>query len=448
MKKALTVLVIFVLVIVGLGYLVLRPASQAKGRVLTIISPHTEGIREEFGRAFSQWHLEHFAEPAALEWLDQGGAADDLRYVRSQFAATPDGIPIDIFWGGGIEPYLQLAKEGLLQPCPLSEEHLQAIPREVGGFPMLDEAHRWYGAALSGFGIIYNKKRLRELQHPVPKTWEDLGTPRLLGEVGSADPRHSGATHACYEIILQAYGWEKGFEVVTRMAANVKAYLGSSGEVPKHVSLSDIACGLAIDFYAWAQIAHDGKDKIGYVLPQGLTVVNPDAIAVLKGTREPELARRFIQFVMTEPGQRLWVLPKGAEGGPQVYELNRIPALPQVFKKYREQSRITFDPDEFRSSFTYDPAKGSLRYAALNDLLGALVIDTHSELTAAWTAVIKADKVDGLSGRLGKPPLSEEELLRLARDQWKDPVFRNRQIAAWRAFAQAKYGAIASELSR
>ena len=447
MKRALIVVAVYLLAMIGLGiYLALR-SSQAEGLTLTIISPHPEGIREEFNRAFSEWHEARFGEPATLVWVDQGGTAQDLRYIRSQFSQNPDGIDIDLFWGGGIEPYLQLADAGLLEPCPLPKEQLHAIPREFAGFPMYDKDFRWYGAALSGFGIIYNKKRFRELGHPLPKTWEDLGDPALFGEVGSGDPTQSGAAHACYEIMLQAHGWQKGFEVLTRMGGNIKAYMNSSSEVPERVSSGDIACGMAIDFYAWARIARDGKGKIGFVLPQGLTVVNPDAIAILKGAGNPELAQRFISFVMTEPGQRLWVLPKGAADGPQKYELNRIPAVPAVYKKYKNVTRITFDPTTFRSGFRYDSEKASLRYAAINDLLNALLIETHDELTAAWKAVVKAGRVDAFSGPLGEPPISEEELLRYARDKWNAPVFRQRKIADWKLFAQKKYRRIAAEVS-
>ncbi len=411
-------------------------------RVLTIISPHTEGIRVEFARAFKEWHEKRTGRQVEVEWLDLGGTSDDVRYVRSEFRRSPAGIGIDIFWGGGIEPYMEFAKAGYLVPYKLPEEVLEALPREVAGIPLYDSGHRWYGAALSGFGIVYNRSWLKKLKLEPPQTWEDLCKPALVGEVSSADPRHSGSAHACYEIILQAYGWEKGFEVITLMSANVKSFTQAASEVPKMVSLGEVSCGLAIDFYAWAQIAKDGKEKIGFTIPVGVTVINPDAIAILKGAPQRKLAEEFVTFVMSEEGQKLWILPKGAPGGPRAYELNRIPASAGLLRKYAKLSRVTFDPTGFTASFEYDSGKATLRQTALNDLIGAVLIDTHRELRAAWEAVIGRGLPEEEVRRLATPPVGEDELLRLAGKDWKNPVLRNRKISQWTRAAKKKYESI------
>src|SRR5207245_748284 len=76
---------------------------------LIIISPHNEAIRYEFARGFEQWHRHRFGQSVTVEWRDVGGTTDALRFVQSEFAAKPDGIGIDIFFGGGSEPFLLLA---------------------------------------------------------------------------------------------------------------------------------------------------------------------------------------------------------------------------------------------------------------------------------------------------------------------------------------------------
>src|SRR5207249_1438463 len=74
---------------------------------LILISPHNEAIRYEFGRGIDEWHRKRFGEGAAVEWRDAGGTADALRFVQSEFVAKPDGIGIDIFFGGDSEAFLQ-----------------------------------------------------------------------------------------------------------------------------------------------------------------------------------------------------------------------------------------------------------------------------------------------------------------------------------------------------
>src|SRR4030095_6694934 len=53
-----------------------------------------------------------------------------------------------------------------------------------------------------------------------------------------------------------------------------------------------------IDFYAWAQVNEAGADKIGFVMPDNLTVINPDGIAILKGAPNPSVAEAFGSFVI------------------------------------------------------------------------------------------------------------------------------------------------------
>ena len=170
------------------------PSADAQGAALPIqelvlISPHWEGIREEFGRAFSEWTTENYGHRTNLEWLDVGGTSDAVRYVRSEFKRSPEGIGIDLFFGGGVDPFLQLAKEGLLSPCSVQEEILRAIPKEFAGIEVYDAQGHWYGACLAGFGIIYNKPVLQYLRLPEPQTWEDLAKPDYCTWVGSGDPR-------------------------------------------------------------------------------------------------------------------------------------------------------------------------------------------------------------------------------------------------------------------
>jgi ABC-type Fe3+ transport system substrate-binding protein len=309
--------------------------------------------------------------------------------------------------------------------------------------PVYDPEFRWYGTAMSGFGIIFNKRRLSELKLPEPQTWADLAKPEFFNQLATADPRNSGSALQAYEIILQAYGWEKGFRVLTEFSGNVKTYTRAASDVPKLVSLAEAAAGPAIDFYAWAQIAADGSEKIGYVLPQKLTVFNPDAIAILKGAPHLELARAFVRFVLSEEGQRLWILPKGSADGPRYKDLDRIPVLPRVLEVYRARSLVPLELNQLQAGFPYDADKGAARRDALKDLLGTQFIDTHGELRRAWGALIQAGLPEMGVAELCRPPVTEAELTELSQKRWSDALFRNETITRWTNFALQKYQVLA-----
>ena len=74
-------------------------------------------------------------------------------------------------------------------------------------------------------------------------------------------------------------------------------------------SRGQVIYGLAIDFYAYGQIAVVGADKIKYVVPADGAVVTADPIAILKGAPNLPVAEKFLEFVLSEDAQKLWMLP-------------------------------------------------------------------------------------------------------------------------------------------
>lgn len=407
---------------------------------LVLISPHWEGIRYEFERAFKARYLNETGRRVELDWMDVGGSSETLRYIESEYRNKPQGIGIDIFFGGGYEPYLALKKARLLETYVLPEALLEKIPRSLAGVPLYDPEYTWYGATVAGFGIVYNKVVLELAKLPLINTWEDLASPRVFGWVGSSDPRKSGSVHMVYEIILQAYGWEKGWRIITGLGANVRSFTNSASQTPKDVALGEVAYGLAIDFYAWAQVKEAGADKIGFVMPDNLTIITPDAIGILKGAPNREVAEAFIRFVMSEEGQKLWLLAEKTPGGPQRFQLNRFSVLPSLYALPQENTAVKLNPFSWRSDFTFDPKLSTERWSIVNDLIGALVIDQKSLLTRAWKAALDKGALSEQEWqRLAAMPVSGDEALAMARTKWRDPEFRNQKLNEWTHFARSKY---------
>ncbi|MGZ9257649.1 MAG: extracellular solute-binding protein, partial [Candidatus Binatia bacterium] len=249
-----------------------------------------------------------------------------------------------------------------------------------------------------------------------------------------------GSVHMVYEIILQAYGWEKGWKIITALGANVRSFTNSASQIPKDVAIGEVAYGLAIDFYAWAQVKEAGADKIGFVMPNNLTIITPDAIGILKGAPNPEVAKAFIRFVMSEAGQKLWLLVAKAAGGPQRFQLNRFSVLPSLYELSPQLMAVKLNPFSWPSDFAFDPELGAERWSIVNDLMGALVIDPKHLLTRAWKQAIDNG---GLSDqewqRLAAMPISEADALTFARTKWKDAEFRNQRLNEWIHFARSKY---------
>ena len=423
---------------------VLRVDAFAQDELI-IISPHPEGIEMAFGKNFEAWYEVETGRTVETDWRDVGGTSSNYRFIESEFKRVPAGIGIDIFFGGGTDNYLRLSNRGWLHAYKLPETQLAAMMQSFQGIPLYDAEHQWYGAALSSFGIMYNEELRELLELPKAAAWRDLGNLELLGRIGAADPRESGSAHMVYEIILQTLGWEDGFALLTKMGGNVRGFSAGANAIPTDVVAGQVIYGLAIDFYAYGQIAVVGADKIKYVVPADGGVVTADPIAILKGAPNLPVAEKFLEFVLSEDAQKLWMLrdtdPEGPEwkGG-----LNRASVLPALYDTLGERCTV---PNPFAmegAPFQYDSDKGGSRWNIVNDLFGVLIIDSHKDLVNAWKAIRKCKdpaKRDAAIAVLTEMPITEAAAMELGADPWKDPTIRNEKIKEWGQFAKEKFKA-------
>src|SRR5689334_21237284 len=115
--------------------------------------------------------------------------------------------------------------------------------------------------------------------------------------------------------MLQGYGREttgdklSGWELITQITGNVREYHKASSDTAKEGMLGETAYALAIDFYALTQVAGAGPENVALILARDLTVVNADGACILKGAPNETIAQHFLNFMLSEDGQKLWMLP-------------------------------------------------------------------------------------------------------------------------------------------
>jgi len=306
-----------------------------------------------------------------------------------------------------------------------------------------DANFHWFGAALSSFGILQNTFVQRTVGLPTVTRWSELANPKLLGWVGVGDPRNSSTMNVMFEAFLQAYGWDKAWAILAQIGGNARGFDRSSSSTAKDVTLGETAYAFAIDFYGASQIGVAGRSNMVFTLPSDFTAINADGICILKGAQNLLTAQRFIDFVLSEPGQKLWFLPRGHPDGPRKHSLERSTIRPDFYKRFAGVSHIEFSPFDLKMSFVYNAKLGQDRREVVAALVGALLVDTHSELKAAWRAIIARKLPPADLAELGRMPLSEAEALALAKGEWKDPALRNRKKIEWQNWARAKYRRLA-----
>jgi ABC-type Fe3+ transport system substrate-binding protein len=434
MMKRYRFLILFVIVLVT--PFVLRTATGTRSASpggdalrLVIVTPHVEGIRREFADGFSHWHEQTYGPAVVIDYRMYGGASEIVRYLRAEEPRFQQlgTYNIDLVWGGGDFLFEeQLERGGYLQPVRLSANVMRrAFPaRTFNGINLYDESDppHWFGAALSAFGIIYNKDVLAHLGAPEPGRWDDLADPKLAGWFVAADPTRSASARQVFMLIVeramldaqqtgrsQDEGWTRGMGLVRLICSNARYFTDASSSVPNVVSSGDAAAGMAIDFYGRAQVNAVGEHRLGYVEPNMATALNADPIAVLKGAPNRELAVRFIEFVLSEPGQRLWNTRAGALGGPRTTSLRRLPIMPSVYESPRD---FTDRVNPFDASFAFASSNERKRtFPILGELIEVSCINLLEELRDTRAAILASSRRAELEARLGAFPFDQQEAL-------------------------------------
>lgn len=438
-----TVIAVLLALIIGVPFALTAgrsaDAAPADARRLIIITPHVPQIRAEFGHAFARWHLREYGEPAAIDWRTPGGTSEIRGQLNAMFTSAvknlvsrgllgidaPDDVRLpagtleyDLFFGGGsfdhgqvAEPMAVAVKTGdgatavvrIRQSVPLglTQDELDALfgRNAIGPQFLYDPGQRWIGTALSSFGIVYNREVFGRLGLPEPTTFDDLTDPRLVGWVALADPRQSGSVTTTFDSILGNQGWERGWRTLRAMCGTTRYFTNSSTKPPIDVSMGEAAAGLAIDFYGRGQaqvIAETGGgDRVGYADPVGAVYVDADPVSILNGGPDPELARRFVRFCLTDEAQALWQFragdpsnPTGPDGrpmGPERHELRRMPIRRAMFEQHFDHFIDKVNPFEIVSD-TENPGWRT----GVQMMMGAFGVDLADECRAAYAALDRA----------------------------------------------------------
>ncbi len=435
------IIVLLLVIVAGVPVVLsmMMEQREQRSKLLIVMTPHNEQIRYEFARAFNAWRAARGQEPVEFRWITTGGTSDLVMQLESVMTAaarrgTLDRGEYDLFFGGGAFEHNRLSRgidvtiggerrririvevPDLSGDGTSSEAFLEAAfpAAELAGEPLYvyeptdpddpESGRAWLGAALSSFGIVYNRHALQWIglaDHP-PRTWADLTAPQYYTWVALADPGHSGSIRATYNTILRHKGWEEGWRTLRRAFANARYFTDSAGKVPTDVSHGQAAVGMCIDFYGRYQLTAVGPQRVGYVDPPGMTSITADPITLLRGAPNRELAEQFIRFVLSPEGQALWQRRRGQEHGPQRYELRRMPIRYDMYYVPREGGRIDIEADpvnEQEKRHWADPDVDPWAIArpvpeGMPDWFGpvatishAMALDVHAELQRAWRAI-------------------------------------------------------------
>jgi iron(III) transport system substrate-binding protein len=270
----------------------------------------------------------------------------------------------DIFWGGESALFDKLNEQKLLAPLNLPKAVVDAIPASIGkpkAIPLKDPKGLWIGTVLEPYGLVYHPRLYQRLGLEAPKDWDDLLNPKLKGNVAQCAPTRSSSSHATYEVILQRDGDDKGWAWLQRLAGNTGIFTARSRDVPSVVAKGEFAAGFAVPSYMAFEDRLAGYD-IKFVAPK-TAWITPEPIAILAGAKNPNTARAFIEYVLSERGQRV-AMERGVFPITPKYRVQGAPgSKAEMAVEFTGGLRSYFDVDVTN---IYDDGIAQKRYEAVN----------------------------------------------------------------------------------
>jgi thiamine transport system substrate-binding protein len=219
---------------------------------------------------------------------------------------------------------------------PYDAPGLASIPKEL----QLDSSHRLLPVDFGFVALNYDRAWFIRKSLPVPQRLEDLTQPAYKGLLVVENPATSSPGLAFFLATVARFGekgrypWQSYWADLQRNDVLVvngwdDAYAnqftaGGKGRRPIVVSY---ATSPAYELYAAAE-PRPQEPPTGNIIPDGGSFRQVEFVGLLKGAREPVLARKFIDYMLSPAFQadiplQMWVYPS-----------NSAAPVPDLFKKF------------------------------------------------------------------------------------------------------------------
>ncbi|MDR2093867.1 MAG: extracellular solute-binding protein [Azoarcus sp.] len=372
----------------GCALFAAKKSAMAERRVVVLTS-YAEELVQRFQQAFEQKYPDARVE---VLWRH---SADALAYLRRGGMAE-----IDVYWTPAPRNFALLKQEGRFARLTLDRA---ALPPAIGGTAISDPDGYYAAFELAGYGIAYNPEAVRKLGLPPPRDWGDLADPAYRGKVQMPIPGRVGFAPVMAEIVLQGEGWDKAWATFSAIAANVDFGSGDRSPDTDEVAAGHKAARMSIDFFITPsrRNADPAAGELAFVYPPK-TAFNPSHVGISAQAPHPEMAKAFVDFVLSAPAQEMLLEPA----------VRRLPVRRDVYAAHPELTVRPFDGD----GLAYDDELRRDRQGLVAALFDIAIVQPHVEALALWNDLDRADREGrGSAARraeiralLGTVPVSDE----------------------------------------
>jgi len=263
---------------------------------------------------------EEFVAPLFEAFTQETGIPVDVRYGDSaELAATimeeGENSPADVFFSQDAGTLGAVAAAGLL--TPLDGAILERVDPRFRSAEGL-----WVGTSGRGRVAVYNT----ELVDPAELPGSILGfaDPSWDGRLGLPPTNASFQAHVAAMLI--AIGQDETRRFLDGLMENGVRFYADNASTTRAVAAGEIEVGLVNHYYKYEVEAEDGALPIAnhyFETGDVGAFINAAGVGILATSPHADEARRFVDYVTGEPGQRFvaehtWEYPIAAGYGPSV----------------------------------------------------------------------------------------------------------------------------------
>lgn len=280
MKKVLSLLVVAAMVLAGCG-----SKEGADSKSLVVYSPNSEGLIASTIPAFEEKY------DIKVD-LIQAGTGELFTKLNSEM----NNPVADVMFGGAYSTFTQ--NEQLFEPYT-SENNGNVLEDYQNSTGYITPY------VLDGSMLIVNNSLIGDIQI---EGYEDLLNEELKGKIATADPASSSSAFAQLTNMLLAMGGyedEGAWDYVKALFTNIDGKIASgSSNVYKSVADGEMVVGLTYEDPSVA-LVNSGAD-VSIVYPKEGSVFLPAGAAIIKGAKNMDNAKLFMDFIISQEIQDVY----------------------------------------------------------------------------------------------------------------------------------------------
>jgi len=274
--------------VLGSSMAMVAPQANASGRLVVYCSA-TNAMCEAETKAFSDKY------DVKTSFVRNGSGS-----TLAKIQAEKKNPRADVWYGGTLDPQSQAGEMDLLQPY--ASPQLEFIMDQYK-----DPAKRKgnYSSAvymgILGFGV--NTERLKEKGLEIPRCWNDLTKPEYKDEIQISDPQSSGTAYTALATFIQLWTEDEAFSYFKALDKNISQYTKSGVTPSRNAARGEIAIG--VGFLHDYSLEQSKGAPLELISPCEGTGYEIGGVSLIKGARNLDNAKLFIDWVLSKEGQEL-----------------------------------------------------------------------------------------------------------------------------------------------